>query len=177
MARSPTLNAIFTRYRGRMRRLLYEARAYVRDEKYWVSDGTKQERLACSPIIAMDSSGEGEWRLTFVVHRRLTRAEKRHNAGMPAEPFEFDNDDLDIIFGIVDSKDSDGTEGGMTFSVEFCTIGGSPCGGLTPYNYSPDVWVPIADKAAVEERFKIFESMGGAEMGAAIVSAWQRQHP
>jgi len=177
MGRPTTLDTIFNRYRGRMRRIVCEARAYVRAEKVWIEKGETKIRLTCHPICIMDSSGEGEWRLTFVVTRRLTAAEKRKSTGMPSEPIEYENDDLDVTFGLVNSKEADGTEGGMTFSCDFCTIGGSPSGGMTPYNYSKDCWVPIADSTAVEERFKIFEDLGGAEMGAGIVAAWKRHHP
>lgn len=170
------LNAVFNRYRGRMRRLLYEARAYIRAEKVWIDKGETKIRLACSPIMLYDSTGQGEWRMTFIVSRRLTAAEKRKNAGMPAADREPDPDDLDVTFGVLDSEDSDGTPDGMTFSCDFCTIGGSPSGGMTPHNFTKDVWVSLKDAAAIEDRFKIFEDLGGAEMGAAAVAAWQSHH-
>lgn len=177
MGRKPTLSAVFERYRGRMRRVIYEARGYVRGETVWIDKGETKIRLTCDPIITMDPSGEGELRFTFVVRRRPTAAEKRANAGMPKGPVEYEDDDLDVSFGVISSKEADGTPGGMAFSCEFCTIGGSPCGGMTPYNFTKDVWVPIADAAAIDERFQLFENLGGAEMGAGIVAAWQQHHP
>ena len=41
-------------------------------------------------------------------------------------------------------------------------------GGLTPFNYSPQVWVDPTDDAAVEERFSIIEGADAGDCAALL---------
>jgi hypothetical protein len=58
----------------------------------------------------------------------------------------------------------DGTEG-VNFALDITGEGGRILGGMTPYNYSPDVWVPVRDSAAVSDRLALLE---GADPDSAV---------
>jgi len=66
-------------------------------------------------------------------------------------------DDVDICFEIAESLANDGSLDGINFILDITTVGGSMLGGLSPFNYTPEVWVDVNDEAAVEERFQIIE--------------------
>lgn len=70
---------------------------------------------------------------------------------------DFANGDVDITFEIAESEQFEGTEDGINFSVNVVEYGGRIRGGLTPYNYTEDVWVSLDDDEAIEDRFAIFE--------------------
>jgi hypothetical protein len=67
--------------------------------------------------------------------------------------------DVDINLKIAESTeyDGDGSEEGINFSLDVVEYGGRIMGGLTPYNYTRDVWVSLDDADAIEARFSIFE--------------------
>jgi len=65
--------------------------------------------------------------------------------------------DVDISFKIIESEQYDGEKGGVNFGIDIVEVGGRVLGGLTPYNYTPEVWVPRKDKEAVEARFCLME--------------------
>lgn len=65
--------------------------------------------------------------------------------------------DIDITLQIAESMQFEGTEDGINFSLDVVEVGGRILGGLTPYNYTNDVWVDVSDDDAVEWRFSIFE--------------------
>jgi hypothetical protein len=79
------------------------------------------------------------------------------------------NDDVDITFQIAESEQFEGTEEGINFSIDVVEYGGRMLGGLTPYNYTGDVWVSLNDDAAIERRFSIFEQADPAEILSLLV--------
>lgn len=46
---------------------------------------------------------------------------------------------------------------GINFAFDVVGYGGRLLGGITPYNYTPQVWVRVDDTAAVEARFRLIE--------------------
>jgi hypothetical protein len=82
-----------------------------------------------------------------------------YKKGTPEEP---DNDDVDITFELNCSEECDGEENGLQFSVTIVSYGGRIIGGLSPYNYTADVWVPRDDDEAIERRFALFEQADAA---------------
>jgi hypothetical protein len=64
---------------------------------------------------------------------------------------------VSITFQIDESIEYDGTEDGLNFSIMVVGDGGLILGQVSPYNYTPEVWVNIDDKEGIEKRFKILE--------------------
>lgn len=77
---------------------------------------------------------------------------------------EPDEDDIDIKFTILESEHNDGEEGGLSFSIEAVTVGGSMVARLCPYNYTSQVWVDREDEKAVEERFNLIQQTDVGEL-------------
>lgn len=71
---------------------------------------------------------------------------------------EMDDDDVDINMGPAISEECDGEKNGVNFVCHIGTVGGRILGGLTPFNYTKDVWVPRNDEEAVERRFELLAS-------------------
>jgi len=67
------------------------------------------------------------------------------------------DEDVNIDVNIIESEPYGEPKGGVNFGLDIVEVGGGILGGVTPYNYTDEVWVPRRDKEAVEERFKIFE--------------------
>lgn len=88
-----------------------------------------------------------DYRWTFNVHT----AEQ-------AEAAKDEMQGVDVWFVICESEQYDGEKYGVNFSVEIVGVAGECVGGLTPYNYSPEVWASRLDPEAVEERFKLVEN-------------------
>ncbi len=82
-------------------------------------------------------------------------------AGSDSEQHE---DDIDIIFEISESLAYQGTLEGVNFSISVTTVGGEIIGGLTPYNYTEEVWVDVKDADGIRERFRIFEEADPASI-------------
>jgi hypothetical protein len=81
-----------------------------------------------------------------------------HLADTPAgAETEIHDDDVDIAFKICESQEYDGTDAGVNFALDIVEFGGRVLGGLCPFNYSEDVWVPLDSEDAIEERFRIME--------------------
>jgi hypothetical protein len=70
-----------------------------------------------------------------------------------------ENEYIDFRFEIAESLAFDGTTDGINFSINIVASGGEIVGGCTPYNYTPDVWVDMHDADAIEERFRMVESL------------------
>lgn len=47
-------------------------------------------------------------------------------------------------------------------------VGGAIVGGLTPFNYTEQVWVPRSNPEAVEERFRIMEDADAEDLAFLI---------
>lgn len=64
-------------------------------------------------------------------------------------------DAVDIDFYICESECRDCEKGGMAFSVVVNSVGGELIGGLTPFNYSGNLWVDRNDAEAIEKRWQV----------------------
>jgi hypothetical protein len=73
-----------------------------------------------------------------------------------------EEDGMDVTITIPEALEYGDAEGpednGVNFSLNIVEYGGIIVGGLTPYNYSPQVWVPVVDSEAVEERWRLFDN-------------------
>lgn len=69
-----------------------------------------------------------------------------------------DSETVETSIRIAESEAFEGTDGGINFALSIVKFGGEILGSLVPYNYSPQVWVPLTDDEAIETRFKEFES-------------------
>lgn len=67
-------------------------------------------------------------------------------------------DSVDVSVEIATSEAYDGTPGGLNFSMNVVSYEGEMLGGLTPYNYTDEVWVSMSDPDAVEERWRLFDN-------------------
>jgi len=126
-----TTEQIAKRYKRRICAVLNAIAAALRDAGYLVDD-------------PCDLSCGDDYRITFIVHR-------------DGDINEYSSEDIDVSLEVCASEDFDGEIGGVNFSLTVVEIGGRILGGLTPYNYTPQVWVDRKDKQAIEERFVIFE--------------------
>lgn len=77
---------------------------------------------------------------------------------------DVENGDVDISLKIAESTTYDGTEDGINFALDMTTVGGRCLGGLTPYNYTEDVWVRLDKPDEIEQRFRIFEAADPADI-------------
>jgi hypothetical protein len=127
------VNRIYRRYKPRIETLLTGLIAAMREEGFTVSD------------LSEWSDEEYAWNFTTYL------------VGTPENPDE--GGDMDHTFTIAESQCRDGSLEGIAFSMTSCYMGGR-CGGpgMTPYNYSDDLWVPMKYPAdeAVENRFQLF---------------------
>lgn len=73
------------------------------------------------------------------------------------------DEDVDVTFTVVESEERDGEENGVAFSLSINNVGGRVIGGMTPYNYTNDLWVSRDDEDAIEERFALFENADAQE--------------
>lgn len=69
---------------------------------------------------------------------------------------------VDVSFQFVDGRadadgDGDGEQGTVALSLDVTSEEGRMLGGMTPYNYSEDLWVDMTDDEAVDERMSLFE--------------------
>jgi hypothetical protein len=126
-----TTEQIARRYKGRICAVLNAIASALQDAGY----------LADDPC---DLSGDDDYRFTFTVHR-------------DGDINEFSPEDIDVSLEVCPSEDFDGETGGVNFSLRVVEVGGRILGGLTPYNYTPEVWVNRKDNRAIEERLSIFE--------------------
>jgi hypothetical protein len=46
---------------------------------------------------------------------------------------------------------------GVNFGVDIVEWGGTVIGGLSPFNYTPEVWIDARDSSAMDERFALLE--------------------
>jgi hypothetical protein len=64
--------------------------------------------------------------------------------------------DISLEFNLLEENVRQGSGHGMAFGLTIEGDGGSIIGGMTPFNYTPGLWVYT--KADLEERFKMFEN-------------------
>ncbi len=73
--------------------------------------------------------------------------------------------DASVELSIVEEGDFEDEEGtGITFRLAIVENGGRILGEFSPFNFTPQVWVDVADGDAVEERFALFESLDPIEI-------------
>jgi hypothetical protein len=79
--------------------------------------------------------------------------------------------DVDITLKICESLDYEGTTEGITFALDVVTVGGRIIGECRPGNYTDECWLPLSDKARIEERFAIFEEADAESMVELLVGS------
>jgi hypothetical protein len=140
-----TTEQITKRYERRIYAVLNSIAAVLRDAGYLVDEPCE---LPCDTY----------YRVTFTVHR-------------DGNVHEFGPEDIDVTPEVCPSEVFDGEEGGVNFSLSIVQMGGRILGGLTPFNYTPQVWVDRKDKQAIEERFAIFEQANPEGVLALVQAA------
>lgn len=71
---------------------------------------------------------------------------------------------VDFTFTIEESLQNEDSTDGINFSLKAEKWGGwsnSTLGGITPFNYTEEVWVPVTDADEIEDRFSIIEIEAG----------------
>jgi hypothetical protein len=63
---------------------------------------------------------------------------------------------VDVAIQIAESHAYGDGEAGLNFMLDMVEYGGLIVGGLAPYNYTSDCWVPVDDDEAVAYRWRIF---------------------
>jgi uncharacterized membrane protein (UPF0127 family) len=90
------------------------------------------------------------------------------------EPIEPDENNIDISFQVAPSIYFDGSLEGISFILDVTSVGGRIIGGLSPYNYTSEVWVDINDENAIEERFNIFTQADPSDIVSLIEDFWAK---
>jgi hypothetical protein len=65
---------------------------------------------------------------------------------------------FDFTFELVEQRANEGEGAGINWSLDITKYGGELVGGLSPFNYTDEVWVDSSDAEAVEARFILIES-------------------
>lgn len=81
--------------------------------------------------------------------------------------------DVDATFTLLEERVREGEGYGMAFGLTIAGDGGSVVGGMTPYNYSDDLWVYT--KAALEDRFQLFEKSDPQKF-VECIQEWAANH-
>ena len=81
-------------------------------------------------------------------------------------------DDVDVSFQVAPSVHFDGSLEGINFIVDVVSVSGEIIGGMTPFNYTDQVWVDVNDEAAVEERFNIFNQTDPEDVVSLVEDFW-----
>lgn len=85
-----------------------------------------------------------------------------------------DEDGVDITVEIAEERDYDDSEGfGINFGMDIVEYGGIILGGMQPYNYTPQVWVPATDPLAVEARWMLIEDADYSHLADMICKGWE----
>lgn len=81
--------------------------------------------------------------------------------------------DVDVTFQVAPSIHFDGSLEGVNFIIDVVSVGGEIIGGLSPFNYTNEVWVDVNDEFAVEERFNIFNQTDPGELVYLVEDFWK----
>ena len=68
---------------------------------------------------------------------------------------------IDVRFTLAESKVREDGEDGIAYHLGITRSDGLILGDFSPYNYTPEVWVPLDDPEAIEERFHLMEQVEG----------------
>lgn len=82
-------------------------------------------------------------------------------------------EEVDVSLTLAESF-SYGDLDGVSFALDVVAFGGEIIGGLTPYNYTPDCWVPVDDAEAVSDRLAIIEQADTFK-AVQLVRDWAEQ--
>jgi ABC-type transport system substrate-binding protein len=137
------VTAVKDRYAERIVKVLEGIRATLQEAGYTVDEPA-------------DFSGD-DYRWTMLVYVESKPGDDK-----------FADGDIDITLQIAESMQHDGTEDGINFALDIVEVGGRIRGGLTPYNYTGDVWVDVGDDDSVEDRFAIFEQADPYDIVALV---------
>lgn len=75
----------------------------------------------------------------------------------PAGSNPGDDVGVDVSITILESEECDGSEGGCNFGLDLVEYGGIVVGGMVPFNFTEQVWIPREDADAVRARWAIFD--------------------
>jgi hypothetical protein len=82
-----------------------------------------------------------------------------------------DDDGADITVEIAEERYYDDPEGwGINFGLDVVDYGGIILGGLTPFNYSPEVWVDSRNPDAVLARWHVLEDADISDIPDLIIT-------
>jgi hypothetical protein len=65
---------------------------------------------------------------------------------------------------LVESLCREGSLDGIAFSLDLDAACGHVIGGLTPYNYSEELWVPVTDTESIAERWRLLRDSDGHDI-------------
>lgn len=153
-----------------------------------MTDELTREQYAAQ-IEALYESAVNDAALT--VRERMTEALRTLGAAFTdagyelqtPEPYDLSSDDyrwaitvhgnglsepVDVSITLAESADYDGTTDGVNFALDIVAEGGRLLGGLTPFNYTPDVWAALDDPAEIDYRLAIIEQADPASAVALV---------
>lgn len=86
-------------------------------------------------------------------------------------------DGVDVTVDMPESAVAGDEPGGLNFRVNIVGYDGVVVGGLTPYNYTQDVWVAMDDDKAVAERWSVFDTSADPVEVVSLAKGWMQSKP
>ena len=77
-------------------------------------------------------------------------------------------DTIAVNLVICEQRDYEGAGTGITFRLAATQIDGRVLAEFSPGNFTPAVWIDVADGDAIEDRFAVFETFDPYEMAASL---------
>lgn len=73
----------------------------------------------------------------------------------------------DFVLALIERRDHEGENApaGVAWGLDISGWGGTILGGLTPYNFTEDLWIDSADTEAVRARFVLLRDTAEAQTG------------
>lgn len=80
---------------------------------------------------------------------------------------------IDVSIEMSESLEYEGSTDGASFGLNIVAYGGRIIGVLTPYNYTPECWVPVNQPRALSDRLALIE---GADIqdGVSLIDEYRR---
>lgn len=137
-------------YHHRLRNLMEETVEILTGDKDIVDLGAKVE-----PAFRDDSGEETGYHIYIATSSPNAESERG----------------VDIEYAIHDGDAGDApNEGMVSFSLTITGEGGLLLGGLAPYNYSKEFWIPSEDVNAIRERLRLIEEVWSPYHAANVVA-------
>ena len=163
------------RYDARIRALLervkgaLEASGFKSSEGYTWGDEEYEWGIFVTPPLGC---WEGPCGCCNEYHPPNFHGDCRDNANRKALADQIGPCNVKIV--LLESECRKGNQDGVAWLLDCIGIDGMSIAHIDPYNYTPKLWIPLEDDAAIEERFKILEDADLDGLCALIVTFYEK---